>query len=317
MKLLLDFLPIILFFVTFKVAEGHQDTAAAFATDHFGFLVSGGVVGPSEAPVLLATLVVIVATIAQVLYLKARRLKVDTMLWVSLGLVTVLGGATIWFHNETFIKWKPSVLYWVMGVGLWLSQAVFRKNLLQSFIGDQLPLPEPVWRRLNVMWIAFFALMGLLNLYVAYSYSTSTWATFKVFGTTGLMLLFTLAQGFYLNPYLSTAPAPADGPQPVPAPLPRAAASGVTAQEIEAVLRSTLTPQIVEVQDDSHLHAGHAGAREGRHFTVRIVSPRFSGLSRVARHRLVYDALQDLIPQGIHALAIHADAPEPSSLPQP
>ncbi|HEY1393870.1 MAG TPA: septation protein A [Methylibium sp.] len=202
MKLLFDFLPILLFFATFKLTEGHSDAAAAFATEHFGFLVSGGIVGHTEAPVLLATLVVIAATFAQVIYLKARRRKVDTMLWVSLGLVTVLGGATVWFHNETFIKWKPSVLYWVMGLALWLGQALFHKNLLQRLMGNQLQLPAPVWQRLSVMWIAFFGLMGLLNLYVAYSYSTSTWASFKLFGTMGLMLLFTLAQGLYLARYL-------------------------------------------------------------------------------------------------------------------
>ena len=202
MKLLFDFLPILLFFATFKLTEGHSDAAAAFATEHFGALVSGGIVGHTEAPVLLATLVVIAATFAQVIYLKARRRKVDTMLWVSLGLVTVLGGATVWFHNETFIKWKPSVLYWVMGLALWLGQALFHKNLLQRLMGNQLQLPAPVWQRLSVMWIAFFGLMGLLNLYVAYSYSTSTWASFKLFGTMGLMLLFTLAQGLYLARYL-------------------------------------------------------------------------------------------------------------------
>jgi BolA protein len=84
----------------------------------------------------------------------------------------------------------------------------------------------------------------------------------------------------------------------------------VSAGQIEASLREALQPTRLEVQDDSHLHAGHAGAREGRHFTVRIVSPAFNGLSRVARHRLVYHALSTLIPQGIHALALHTQAPD-------
>ena len=87
------------------------------------------------------------------------------------------------------------------------------------------------------------------------------------------------------------------------------ATHGVSASDIEAALRSTLQPLSLAVQDDSHLHAGHAGAREGRHFSLRIVSERFNGLSRVARHRLVYDSLHDLIPRGIHALAIDARAP--------
>src|ERR1700754_4864995 len=100
MKLLLDFLPIILFFGMFKYAEGAKDWAAAFSTDHFGFLVSGGVVGPTEAPVLLATLVVMAATLIQIAVLLARGKKVDLMLWVSFAIVVVLGAATVWFHNE-------------------------------------------------------------------------------------------------------------------------------------------------------------------------------------------------------------------------
>lgn len=202
MKLLFDFLPIILFFGTFKYAEAHRDWASAFATEHVGFLVSGGVVGPDEGPVLLATLVVIAATLLQVAWLMLRGRKVDTMLWVSLGLVTVLGGMTVWFHSETFIKWKPTVLYWVMGLALWISSAVFHRNLLQTLMGAQLELPARVWSRLNVAWIAFFAVMGLLNLYVAYSFETATWVNFKLFGGIGLMLLFTLAQGIYLSRHL-------------------------------------------------------------------------------------------------------------------
>jgi intracellular septation protein len=173
MKILLDFLPIILFFV-----------------------------GIEGAPVLLATLVVIAATAVQIVVLLIRRQKIDLMLWMTFVLVVVLGGATVWFHNATFIKWKPSVLYWAMGLAFWISQTVFRKNLLQSLIGEQLELPAKVWQRLNFAWIAFFALMGLLNLYVAYGYSTSTWASFKAFGATGLMLVFMAAQGFYLSRHI-------------------------------------------------------------------------------------------------------------------
>ena len=202
MKILFDFLPILLFFGTFKYAEGQKDWAARFASEHFGFLVSGGVVGTTEAPVLLATLVVIVATLAQITFLLARGKKIDLMLWISLGLVVVLGGATVWFHNETFIKWKPSVLYWAMGASFWVSQTFFHKNLLQTLIGNQLELPASVWQRLNFAWITFFALMGLLNLYVAYSFSTSAWVNFKLFGGMGLMLVFTLAQGVYLSRHI-------------------------------------------------------------------------------------------------------------------
>ncbi len=202
MKLLFDFLPIILFFVSFKYAEGNKEWAAALATSQLGFLVAGGQVGVEEAPVLLATAVVIVATMVQVALLKLRGRKVDVMLWVSLVLVVVLGGLTIYFRSETFIKWKPSGLYWAMGLAFWLGPLLFGKNLLRVLMGEQLQLPAPVWQRLNFAWIAFFALMGLLNLWVAYSFSTATWVNFKLFGGIGLMLLFTLAQGLYLSKYL-------------------------------------------------------------------------------------------------------------------
>lgn len=214
MKLLFDFLPIILFFGTFKLAEGRREWAAQFASDQFGFMVSGGAVGPNEAPVLLATVVVILATLAQVGWIVARGRRVDTMLWVSLALVTVFGGATIWFHNETFIKWKPSVLYWVMGLTFWLSQLIFRKNLLRALIGEQLTLPSGVWQRLNFMWVAFFAFMGLLNLYVAYSFSTDTWVSFKLFGGIGLMLAFTVAQGFYISRHVQEDGETGQAPRP-------------------------------------------------------------------------------------------------------
>ena len=211
-KLLADFLPIILFFGTFKYTESHKDWAAAFASEHFGALVSGGTVGANEAPVLLATLVVIVATLLQVMVMKLRRRKIDTMLWVSLVLVVVLGGLTVWFHNDTFIKWKPTLLYWVMGAGFALGPLLFGKNLLRLLLGEQLELPALVWRRLNWAWVAFFAAMGGLNLWVAYSFSTDTWVNFKLFGSVGLMLVFTVAQGLYLSRYLPEEPAAKGNP---------------------------------------------------------------------------------------------------------
>ena len=214
MKIFFDFLPLLLFFIVGKYADNNVEWAARFATEHFGFLVSGGVVGTVEASALLATIVVIVATTLQIAYLLMARKKIDLMLWVTFALVVTLGGATIWFHNATFIKWKPSVLYWAMGLAFWISQAIFQKNLLQTLIGKQLVLPAPVWQRLNFAWIAFFALMGLLNLYVAYTYTISTWFTFKAFGATGLMLLFMLAQGMYLSKHIQPEAEAAPDRQP-------------------------------------------------------------------------------------------------------
>lgn len=213
MKILLDFLPIVLFFGMFKYAEGQPDWAAATATEWLGFMVAGGVVGPSEAPVLLATVVVIAATLLQIAYLMSRGQKVDTMLWVSLGLVTVLGGATIYFHSEAFIKWKPTVLYWVMGGALLVGQ-LLGKNGIRALMGQQMRLPEAIWSRVNLAWVAFFTVMGFLNIWVAYSFSTSVWVNFKLFGGIGLMLAFVLAQALVLGKYLQ--PEQADSQQERP-----------------------------------------------------------------------------------------------------
>ena len=208
MKILFDFLPIALFFGMFKYAEGNKDWAAATATDWLGFMVSGGVVGPAEAPVLLATVVVIVATLLQILWLKARGRKVDTMLWVSLVLVTALGSATIYFHSENFIKWKPTVLYWVMGASLLVGQLIFKKNGIKSLMGAQMALPDSIWRTVNFSWVGFFTFMGFLNLWVAFNFPTSTWVNFKLFGSMGLMLMFVLAQAFFLNKHIKTDTTP-------------------------------------------------------------------------------------------------------------
>ncbi len=203
MKLLFDFLPIILFFVAFKFADANKAAAAAFATSHFGFIVSGGIVGPEEAPVLLATVVVVIATLAQVAWLLARGKKIDMILWVSLALVVIMGGLTIWLHSETFIKWKPTLLYWVMAGALLVSWLGWRKNLIRTLLGEQLTLPEPIWQRLNWAWAGFFALMGALNLWVAYRFATPTWVNFKLFGIMGMLLVFALGQGLYLSRYIS------------------------------------------------------------------------------------------------------------------
>ncbi len=206
MKILLDFLPIVLFFGMFKYAEGQPEWAAATATEWLGFMVSGGVVGTGEAPMLLATVVVILATLAQIALLKARGQKIDTMLWVSLALVVLLGGATIYFHSEAFIKCKPTLLYWAMGGGLLLGQ-LFGKNGIRALMGQQMSLPDAVWTRVNLAWAGFFTSMGFLNLWVAYSFSTSVWVNFKLFGGLGLMLGFIVLQALVLGKYLQAAEA--------------------------------------------------------------------------------------------------------------
>lgn len=169
MKLLFDFFPVLLFFVAFKI---------------YGIYV--------------ATAVAIGASFVQIGWLWMRGRKIDKMLWVSLGVITVFGGATLILENETFIKWKPTVLYWLFGVSLLIASFAFKKNLVRSIMEHQVSLPEEVWSRLQASWIGFFALMGALNLYVAYNFSTDAWVNFKLFGGIGLMLAFVLLQALML-----------------------------------------------------------------------------------------------------------------------
>jgi intracellular septation protein len=120
------------------------------------------------------------------------------MLWVTLVVITVFGGATLLFKDDTFIKWKPTVLYWLFAGVLAVAALGFRKNLVRSMMQKQVTLPDEVWTRLLMSWIGFFAVMGVLNLYVAYNYSLDAWVNFKMFGGIGLMLVFVLAQAVML-----------------------------------------------------------------------------------------------------------------------
>ncbi len=112
------------------------------------------------------------------------------------------GGATIYFHNEAFIKWKPTVLYWVFAVVLMGAQILMGKNLIRLMMKAQIDLPDPIWNRVNMAWAAFFAAMGIINLYVAFNFSTSTWVNFKLFGFTGMMIVFVVAQTMFLSKYI-------------------------------------------------------------------------------------------------------------------
>lgn len=197
MKLLFDLLPVILFFAAYKFAGSSPAEAHALAQRFLGPDIAA-----SQAPILIATAIAILATVAQIAWAWGRHRKVDTMLWVSLAIIVVFGGATLMFHNPTFIKWKPTALYWLFACVLAGSALLFGRNLIRRMLEAQLQLPDGVWARLNIAWAVFFVCMGILNLYVAYNYSEEAWVNFKLFGSTGLMLAFVLAQGFYLSRHL-------------------------------------------------------------------------------------------------------------------
>jgi intracellular septation protein len=202
MKFLFDLFPVILFFASFKIAENQPQAAADLVSQIFGILGSDALITDKQAPILLATIVVILATVLQIAWVWFRHRKVDTMLWVSLVLVTVFGSATLIFHDETFIKWKPTILYWIFAATLLGSAQFLGRNLIYTMLEKQMQLPTLLWTRLNYAWAAFFTAMGILNLYVAFNFSTAIWVNFKLFGGMGLMFLFIIGQGLLLAKYM-------------------------------------------------------------------------------------------------------------------
>ncbi len=196
MKILFDLFPVILFFISYKIAGGHAEQAQAWLNPLLGEGIS-----LAQAPILLATAVTILATMLQVAFLLFRRKKVEGMLWLSLAIVTVFGGATLFFHNATFIKWKPTVLYWAFASALIIG-AMMGKNFIRQMMQSQIQLPDAIWARLNMVWALFFMAMGGVNLWVAFSFEEATWVNFKLFGLSGIMFVFVLAQGVFLSRHM-------------------------------------------------------------------------------------------------------------------
>ncbi len=173
MKQLLEFIPIILFFIAFKFYD-----------------------------IYVATGVVMAATLVLVAYSWLKYRKVETMQWVTLGLVIVMGGATIYLQNELFIKWKLSIIEWLFGVVFLASQFVGKKPIVERMMGASITLPASIWKKLNIIWSLFFISVGFVNLYVMYNFPTDDWVTFKTFGVPGLMVIFIVLQMVFLYKYI-------------------------------------------------------------------------------------------------------------------
>lgn len=165
MNPILEFFPIVLFFIAYKFYD-----------------------------IYVATGVVIVATILQVAISWFRTRKVSTMQLITLGLILVMGGATIILQNEQFIKWKLSIVEWLFGLVFLGSQFIGKKPVIERMLSANLTLPNNIWRRLNLLWAGFFLSIGFINVYVMYHFSTDDWVTFKTFVVPGLMIVFLIGQ---------------------------------------------------------------------------------------------------------------------------
>ena len=173
MKQLLEFIPIILFFVTYKLYD-----------------------------IYIATAVIIVATIVQVTVTWFKYKKVEPMQWITLGLIVVMGGATIYLQDEQFIKWKLTIIEWLFGLAFLGSQFFGKKTFVERMMGSSLELPGKIWKRLNILWAIFFISVGFINIYVMQNYNTDDWVTFKTFGVPGLMVLFIILQMIFIYKYI-------------------------------------------------------------------------------------------------------------------
>ena len=173
MKLLFDMFPVVLFFIAYKMYD-----------------------------IYTATAVIIVATIVQVLYVYIKHKRVEKIHIITLVLVVLLGGLTIVLQNEEFIKWKPTIVNWGFAAVFLGSHYIGQKPIIQRMMDSMIGLPERVWSRLSWLWILFFVLSGVANLYVAFNYDTDTWVNFKLFGLMGMTIIFIVLQGVYISRHI-------------------------------------------------------------------------------------------------------------------
>ena len=190
MKQLTEFLPIVLFFIIYQM-KGETIELGSWSHTLDG--------------IFSATAVLMAATAIQIAisFAISRRIE-KRQLWLLLA-VMVFGGATLFFRNQMFIQWKPTIFNWVLALAFGISQFVGKKNLMQRTLGSQLELPHVAWRRLNMLWTINFAVVGALNLYVAYYYSEETWVSYKLYSAIGFTVLLTILTAILIGPHLKEA----------------------------------------------------------------------------------------------------------------
>ncbi len=202
MKILFDLLPVVVFFGSFRVAKWLPEASVALVTQLLGTLDGTPEQQLELAAVIAASLAAIFATVVQIGWLLARRKGVKPTVWISAVLIVIFGGLTVWLHNEWFIKWKPSILYWIFAAVLAGGKWFWGRNLLGALLSSELELPARIWDRLLYSWAIFFTGIGAVNLLVAYSWTTDAWVNFKTFGLLGLTLVFSILTGVYVSRYL-------------------------------------------------------------------------------------------------------------------
>jgi intracellular septation protein len=195
MKIFFDFLPIVLFFIAYKFGGG------IYYWDGQEYDVKG---------IYVATAVMIVASILQVAITWLLTKKVEKSHLITLVLVVVLGGATLWLQNPDFIKWKPTAVNWLFALAFIGAQLFTDKSLLERMMAGHIQLPLAIWKRLNIAWVLFFIISGLANIYVAFNFPEETWVNFKLFGLLGLTILFIIGQSVYLAKYVTEITPPAE-----------------------------------------------------------------------------------------------------------
>lgn len=196
MKLLIDFLPIVIFFLVYKWAPECIELIAPLLTgEQVTYL-------QSMQPIILATAVLIPATALQIFYTRVKTGKFEKMHLVTLALVVMLGGATVILQDKEFIMWKPTIVNWLFAAAFLGSQLFLKKSFLQRMMEGNLNLPAPIWVKLNLAWVAFFIVSGVVNLLVAYNFSEDIWVNFKLFGLLGLTIVFIIGQSLFLYRYI-------------------------------------------------------------------------------------------------------------------